>query len=62
MFADGINHLLDLQGWQGALLLGAFVEQEALSHSKVEAENRQTRLRVAVKAEVIMTLVSNFSR
>ena len=49
MFADGINHLLDFQGGQGALLLGAFVEQEALSHSKVEAENRQTRLRVAVE-------------
>ena len=52
MLSEGVNHLLDLDGGQGALLLGASVKQEALSHAKVEAENRQTSLRVAVAAKL----------
>ena len=46
--AEGVTHLLDLQGVQRALLLGASVKEEALCHPKVKAENRQTSLRVAV--------------
>ena len=52
MLSEDVNHLLNLQGGQGALLLGASVKQEALSHAKVEAENRQTSLRVAVAAKL----------
>ena len=37
MLWDGTNHLLNLQGGQGALLLAASVKQEALGHAKVEA-------------------------
>ena len=52
MLSEGVNHLLDLDGGQGALLLGASVKQESLSHAKVEAENRQTSLGVAVAAKL----------
>ena len=53
MLSEDVNHLLNLQGGQGALLLAASVKQESLGHAKVEAENRQTSLRVAVAAKLI---------
>ena len=46
-----MNHLLDLRGWQRSLLLGSLVNQESLSHPKVETENSQDVLPLRIDEE-----------